>query len=118
MPMDLANAADRVRPGAPGLGAAAPGTPGGVIKFTFTSAASALQTLRANPGSPLYISMKTTVACHICVGDSSIGAPTNTEFFLEPGDSWQDFMLMREDTSFRVKGDTAGGDLYILFSGH
>lgn len=106
-------AACRLRPGGPALAA---GTPGSVVKFTFTSSASAVQVLRTvGIGTIQFIEVKTTAAVHLCVGDSTVGAPTNAEWLIEPGDSAQPFYLKTSDTHFRVKGDSAGGDIYIGF---
>lgn len=112
MSFDSAAAADRVRPGAPGE----------TIKFTFTSTASAYQSIRApvthEQKVPKYISIKCTVACHVVFGGVDVGAPTNGDALFEPTDGWQDVMLLSTDTGFRVKGDTTGGDFYVWFSGH
>lgn len=110
--LDSASANDRLRPGGPGES----------IKFTFTASASAYQEIRAKASNrqntPLYVSIKCTVAAHIVFGNSAVGAPTNAEPLFEPADGWQDVMLLPSDTGFRVKGDTAGGDIYIWISGH
>lgn len=94
------------------------GTPGSVIKFTFTSTASTAQVLRAVATTACFISVKTTAAVHLCFGDSGLGAPTNSEFLLEPSDGWQDLYLVPGDTNFRCKGDSAGGDVYVAFLGN
>jgi hypothetical protein len=114
---DIASALDRY----------APGNVGSCIKFTFTNAASAVQTLTFHSTAPVggfavnqppvYISIKVTVACHVCFGDANVGAPTNADTLFEPSDSWQDMILPASATSFRVKGDSAGGDIYIWPSG-
>lgn len=109
------SAAFRFRPGGPGLTA---GLPGSVIKFSFTNAASAAQALRAAPGGVGFIELKTTAACHIVFGDAAVGAPTNSEFLLEPTDGWQAFVVAAADTTFRVKGDSASGDLYVAWLGN
>lgn len=110
----------RVRPGAVRtLPLVAPATmlPGEVYKFTFTSAASAAQTFRLAPALvPQFISIKTTADVHPAFGDASVADPTNSNALLQSGDSWQDFMLLPSDTSFKVKGDTAGGDIYLILS--
>lgn len=117
MASDIANAADRMRPGAPGTG----------IKFTFTAAASAVQSVPFHNPPPvggfavgqgaLYVSFKVTAACHVCFGDGAVGAPTNADPMFEPADGWQDFVLLPSDTAFRVKGDSVGGDIYMFASG-
>jgi hypothetical protein len=91
--------------------------PGEVYKFTFTSAASAVQTFRLAPALvPQFISIKTTADVHPIFGDENVAAPTNSHALIQAGDSFQDFMLLPTDTSFRVKGDTTGGDLYMILS--
>jgi len=114
---DIAKALDRMAPAGPGSG----------IKFTFTNAASAAQALTFhNPAAvggfavgqgPIYISVKTTAACHLCFGNSTVGDPTNADPLFEPGDSWQDMIVLSSMTHFKVKGDAVGGDLYIWPSG-
>lgn len=111
----------RARPGAiralP-LAGGATMQPGEVYKFTFTSSASAVQTFRASTPSlvPQFVSIKTTADVHIAFGDASVTDPTNANALIQPGDSWQDFMLLPLDTSFKVKGDTTGGDIYLILS--
>lgn len=110
MGLDSASAADRVRPGADNP----------CTKFTFTTSASAFQTLRTAPplekNAPLYVSIKVTANCHIIFGPAALRAPTAADALFEPTDGWTDFMLMPDDTGFRVIGD-AGGDVYIFASG-
>ena len=110
----------RVRPGPVLTLPLAAGTtmqPGQVYKLTFTNVASAVQTFRAAPAPvPQFVSLKTTASVHPIFGDATVADPTNANALLEPADSWQDFMLLPGDTSFKVKGDTAGGDLYLLLS--
>jgi hypothetical protein len=110
----------RVRPGAiralP-LAAGATMLPGEIYKFTFTSSASAVQTFRLAPALvPQFISVKTTADVHPIFGDVNVVDPTNGNVLLQAGDSWQDFMLLPGDTSFKLKGDTAGGDFYMILS--
>jgi hypothetical protein len=96
--------------------------PGDVIKFTFTNVASAEQILRFPPtnGWPLseqYISIKVTADCHVVFGPAGgVTDPTNADALFQPGDSWQDFQLNNTDASFKVKGDVAGGDIYMILS--
>lgn len=114
---DIASALDRIAPGIPGSG----------IKFTFTAAASAEQSIpfhapAASGGfavnqPPVYISIKVTAACHLCFGMEGLGAPTNADPLYEPADSWQDMILLANMRVFRVKGDSVGGDIYIYQSG-
>lgn len=110
----------RIRPGAiRTLPLVAPATmlPGEVYKFTFTSAASLVQTFRLAPALvPQFVSIKTTADVHPIFGDANVVDPTNSNALLVAGDSWQDFMLLPSDTSFKLKGDTTGGDFYILLS--
>lgn len=110
---DIGNAAERI----------APGPPGSSIKFAFIATSSTLQSLVAMAGqnAAKYISMKTTAAVHICFGDSLslAGAVTDADFILEPGDGWQDVLILPGTTSFKVKGDGAStGSLYLWPSGH
>lgn len=109
--IDSAGATDRLRPGSPGE----------TVKFTFTSSASGAQTIRSAVAfqnlAPLWISIKVTADCHICFGGGGVGAPTNADALFQASDGWQDFMLLAGDTSFRVKGDSAGGDIYLWYSG-
>jgi hypothetical protein len=110
----------RIRPGAirtlP-LAAGQTMLPGEVYKLTFTSAASAVQTFRLAPAlNEQFVSIKTTADCHPIFGDVNVVDPTNGNALLQPGDSYQDFVLLAGDTSFKVKGDTAGGDFYIILS--
>lgn len=110
MGLDSASAADRVRPGADNP----------CTKCTFTTSASAFQALRTAPpqekNAPLYVSVKVTANCHIIFGPSSVRAPTTGDPLFEPTDGWSDFMLMPDDTGFRVIGASAG-DVYIFPSG-
>jgi hypothetical protein len=110
MGLDSASAADRVRPGADNT----------AVKFGFTTSASTHQVLRTAPAQeknpPAYVSIKVTANCHIIFGPSAVRAPTAADALFEPTDGWQDWMLMPDDTGFRVIGDTAG-DVYIFFSG-
>lgn len=110
MGLDSASAADRVRPGADNP----------CVKFTFTTSASAYQALRTAPpqekNPPKYVSIKVTANCHIIFGPEAVRAPTNADALFEPTDGWVDFMLMSDDTGFRVIGASAG-DVYIFFSG-
>jgi hypothetical protein len=117
MSSDIANAANRIRPGPPGTG----------LKFTFSAAASAAQAIPFHITPPvggfavgqgaLYVSFKVTEACHICFGGSAVGNPTNNDPLFEPADGWQDFVILPADTHFRVKGDSMGGDIYMFSSG-
>jgi len=110
MGLDSASAADRVRPGADNP----------CVKFTFTTSASVFQELRTAPpqekNAPVYVSIKVTANCHIIFGPTGVRAPTTGDALFEPTDGWQDFMLMPDDTGFRVIGASAG-DVYIFFSG-
>lgn len=116
---DQGNAAERMAPGAPGT----------TIKFTFTNASSVLQAIRAavtggNISIALYISVKIVTAdgtgAHMCFGDVTTlaGNVTNADALFHPADGWQDMMLLPSQNSFKIKGDTVGGDVYIWFSGH
>lgn len=118
---DLASAADRM----------APGIPGTCIKFTFTSADSGWQDITFHKPAAdaagfqvgqgaLYVSVKTTAAVHLSFGSSiaSSTAVTNANAPLfEAADGWQDMILRPDQTQFRVKGDSGGGDIYIWLSG-
>lgn len=110
MGLDSASAADRVRPGADNP----------CVKFTFTTGASAFQSLRAAPAldkaPALFVSIKVTANCHLIFGNAAMRAATAADPLFESTDGWQDFMLMPDDTGFRVIGDT-GGDIYIFASG-
>lgn len=99
--------------------------PGDTIKFTFLSTVSAEQIFRFSPlggkgGSglpPIFVSIKVTAAAHILFGPSGdIVDPTNSAALYEPADSWQDYQLNAGDSAFKIKGDSAGGDLYLLLS--
>lgn len=117
--MDIGIAAERVGP-----------TVGGTVKFTFTSADSGLQDITfhsqaavggfAVPNAPLYVMIKTTADVHLLFGQAEeLGsAVTNTNAPLfQAVDGWQDFLLMPNWNKFRVKGDSAGGDIYIQKAG-
>jgi hypothetical protein len=110
MGLDSASAADRVRPGADNP----------CVKFTFTTSASAFQSLRTKPSQemnpPVYVSVKCTANCHIIFGAAAVRAPTTADALFEPTDGWTDWMLLSDDTGFRVIGASAG-DVYIFFSG-
>jgi hypothetical protein len=109
--LDSGAAMDRLRPGSPGE----------VIKFTFTSGSSAAQAIRAAVAfqslAPLYISVKVTADCHIVFGGLLVGPASNADALFQAGDGWQDMLLLSDDVAFRVKGDVAGGDIYIWRSG-
>ena len=109
MSISADRAAERVAPAAGSSG-----------KFTFTSSASAFQTIRtATVGvklAPVYISVKVTADCHLVFGDSTVVNPDNSSPLFQSGDGWQDFVLMPEMNGFKVKGDAAGGDLYWFVS--
>jgi hypothetical protein len=119
-------ALERLRPGREfTLPASASNTPqpGDVIKFTFTSAASAEQRFRFPASAAMwplneqYLSVKVTADCHIAFGPAgSVADPTNAGALLQPSDSWQDFQLNVDDQSFKIKGDSTGGDVYIILS--
>lgn len=120
-------ALERVRPGRE---FALPATttnqirPGDVIKFTFAATASLQQIFRTPtaagnnwPYPNMFISIKATADVHVAFGPvGAVTDPTNSGFVLQPGDSWQDFNLNNDDAAFKCRGDTTGGDLYILFS--
>lgn len=112
MGLDSASAADRVRPGADNP----------CVKFTFTTGASAFQTLRpayvtlTDKAPAVYVSVKVTANCHVIFGDANVRAATAADPLFEATDGWQDFMLLPGDTGFRVIGDT-GGDIYVFLSG-
>lgn len=105
-----------------------------MLKFTFTNADSGIQAITfhdpANipvalpnfktPTGALYVTIKVTAALHIAFGASEeLGtAVTNSNAILiEPADGMQDFELAPGWDSFRCKGDSAGGDIYIFPSG-
>jgi hypothetical protein len=111
----------RVRPGAiRSLPLAAGETmlPGEVYKLAFTGSASAVQTFRLAPALvPQFVSVKSTGDCHLIFGDVNVPDPTDSNVLLQAGDSWQDFMLLPTDTSFKVKGDGAStGNFYLILS--
>lgn len=111
----------RVRPGAirtlP-LAAGATMLPGETYKLAFTGSASAVQTFRLAPALvPQFVTIKTTGDCHPIFGDVNVADPTDSNALLQAGDSWQDWMLLPGDTSFKVKGDAAStGNFYIILS--
>jgi|SRR3982750_39112 hypothetical protein len=117
---DLASAADRM----------APGIPGTAIKFTFTAADSGWQDVTFHKPAAVggfqtgqgavYVSIKVTAAVHVAFGNSNASstAVTNANAPLfEPADGWQDMVLTPDQTQYRLKGDLAGGDIYIWPSG-
>lgn len=97
--------------------------PGDIIKFTFTNVASGEQLFRFAPAgawplSEQYVSIKVTADVHVAFGPAGgVTDPTNADALFQAGDSWQDFQLNNTDAAFKTKGDTAGGDIYILLSG-
>lgn len=108
----------------------APGIVGTGIKFTFTNADSGWQDVTFHKPAAVggfqtsqgavYVSIKTTAAVHVAFGNSnaSSAAVTNANAPLfEAADGWQDMVLTPDQTQFRVKGDSGGGDLYIWPSG-
>lgn len=112
--MDIGNAAERIAPAGPGT----------TIKFAFVATSSALQSLGAMAGisaAAKYVSIKTTADVHICFGNaiSLAGSVTDADFILQPGDGWQDVLILPGIDSFKAKGDGANtGSLYIWPSGH
>lgn len=125
---DILQALQRVRPGRmftmPAT-AVNMSQPGDCIKFTFLSTVSAEQIFRysalggkgGNSLPPIYVSIKVTAAAHILFGPSGdIIDPTNSAALYEPADSWQDYQLNAGDSAFKIKGDSAGGDLYLLIA--
>lgn len=109
----------RVRPGIVLTLPLAAGTtmqPGQVYKVTFTSGALGAKKFRNPGGVPQFVSLKTTGDVHVVFGDDLVPAATDNHALLQAGDGWQDFMLLASDTSFDVKGDTAGGNFYIILS--
>lgn len=119
MSSDIANALNRIAP-----------RPGVTVKFTFTAAASAVQSITFhNPPNdagtpsrkvtqgPLYVTLKTTASVHVVFGDASVADPTNADMLLDTADGMQDFILMPDMTNFKVKGDSGGGDFYMTVTG-
>lgn len=111
--IDTKVAADRIRPG----------NDRSPVKFTFTSAASAFQTIRATDANsptlgPQYVSFRVTADAHVVFGASAALTtdPTNASPLFTSGDGYQDFTLDGRDQGFKIKGDTAGGDIYLFFS--
>lgn len=121
---DIGNAAERLAPNV---------ASGPIIKYTFTNADSGLQALtfhdpaavggfRTVPSGGLYVCFKTTADVHIMCGSleelTAFGAVTNSNApMFQAADGIQDFLLMPGWNRFRVKGDSAGGDLYLWPSG-
>lgn len=107
MASDLASAADRMAPGAPGSSPPA-------IAFTSTAATTLV---RPAGGAAKYISIKATAGVHLAFGGASVAAATNADPLFESTDGWQDMILAPDQTHVSAKGDSAGGSLYIWFSG-
>lgn len=95
----------------------APGGPGTGIVLAFTVAAGAATPIRAANGPARYISVKTTADVHLVFGDSTVGAPTNSDTLFTAADSYQDMIILPETTHVRAKGDVGNGSIYIWFSG-
>lgn len=112
---DVDKALERVRPGDVNVQL---GNPGYSDVVAFTSSAGAAVQFRNVGNVAQYVSIKAVGnSVHVSFGPSTVAAPTNTEWLLEPGDSVQDFQLQPDDTHIRLKGDSGSGSLYLLISG-
>lgn len=112
---DEIKALERVRPGDSTVLMGSPGFP---IKMSFSVAAGAAIQFRTTGNVAQYVSLKAVGnSVHVVFGTSTVVAPSNAMWLIEPGDSVQDFQLQPDDTHVRLKGDTGSGDFYILLSG-
>ena len=115
MAFDIASAANRMAPGAPGTSPP---------KITFVNTGNAAVRIRPDPdpntqggGGAVYFAFKTSAGVCVATGNSNVAVPTTNDPRFDATDGWQDMILAPGATHIRLFGDGTGGTAYVWLNG-